>query len=188
MNRCEIYTDLLIKILANTIYGDPHATGQDRILIHQYGTTEETGPPLLTSWSVFEKLCDLTQRTLDENILGDFIETGVWRGGCCILMRGVLLANSIRDRKVYVADSFQGLPPLRPHLFPKDTGDIHHTIPELAVSIDEVKANFRRYDLLDDQVIFVKVSFATHCLRLMQKRFHSSGWMATLRCAGKPLP
>jgi Macrocin-O-methyltransferase (TylF) len=38
----------------------------------------------------------------------------VVRRGCCILMRGVLASNMIYDRKVYVADSFQGLPPPKP--------------------------------------------------------------------------
>ena len=39
-----------------------------------------------------ENLRKLSQQALDEGIAGDFIETGVWRGGCCILMRGVLAA------------------------------------------------------------------------------------------------
>ena len=163
MNRSELYTDLLIKILANTIYGDPpcdRPTQDFDPSVRNDGRDWPSVAHTMVGIRRLKNLCDLTQRTLDENIQGDFIETGVWRGGCCILMRGVLAANSIRDRKVYVADSFQGLPPPRPHLFPKDTGDIHHTIPELAVSLDEVKANFRRYDLLDDQVIFVKGFFS----------------------------
>ena len=41
---------------------------------------------------------------------GDFIETGVWRGGVTILIRGVLAAHGITDRNVWVADSFEGLP------------------------------------------------------------------------------
>ena len=45
-----------------------------------------------------------------EGIEGDFIETGVWRGGACIFMRAVLAAHGIKNRKVYVADSFEGLP------------------------------------------------------------------------------
>ena len=53
---------------------------------------------------------ELVERTLSENVPGDYIETGVWRGGACILMRGVLEAHGIRDRRVYCADSFEGLP------------------------------------------------------------------------------
>lgn len=40
----------------------------------------------------------------------DFIETGVWRAGSCICMRGLLAAFGVTNRKVFVADSFEGLP------------------------------------------------------------------------------
>jgi len=99
------------------------------------------------------------QQTLDENVPGDYIETGVWRGGCCIMMRGVLAANGTKGRKVYVADSFAGLPPPKPDQYPKDRGDKHYLNSELAVSIDQVRANFDRYGLLDDQVVFIEGFF-----------------------------
>jgi hypothetical protein len=47
---------------------------------------------------------------LEKGVPGDFIETGVWRGGACTLMRAVLAAWGVTDRKVWVADSFEGLP------------------------------------------------------------------------------
>ena len=130
---------------------------------------EETDAPPLTPWSAsceLENVRELSQRALDLRVPGDFIETGVWRGGCCILMRGVLAANMVHDRKVYVANSFEGLPPPRPDLFPQDEGDTLHTIPELAVSLDQVKANFARYGLLDDQVRFVRGFFSDTLPRL----------------------
>jgi O-methyltransferase len=55
---------------------------------------------------------------------------------------------------VWVADSFQGLP--KPdEAYPEDRGDSHWTFPELAVSLEDVKRNFKRYGLLDDQVRFL---------------------------------
>jgi len=47
---------------------------------------------------------------LKNKIEGDFIETGVWRGGSTIFMRELLRINNITDRKVFVADSFEGMP------------------------------------------------------------------------------
>jgi hypothetical protein len=47
------------------------------------------------------------------NISGDFIECGVWRGGGSVFARAVLKALNIKDRHVWVADSFQGLPKAR---------------------------------------------------------------------------
>ncbi|MGI8876197.1 MAG: TylF/MycF/NovP-related O-methyltransferase [Egibacteraceae bacterium] len=94
---------------------------------------------------------DLIQR----GIPGDLIEAGAWRGGASILMRAVLAAHGVRDRRVYVADSFEGLPP-PDERYPADAGDRHHTIRQLAVSLEEVQSNFGRYGLLDDQVRFLR--------------------------------
>lgn len=98
----------------------------------------------------------LAQQVVVEGVPGDFIETGVWRGGACILMRSVLKAYGLSDRRVFVADSFEGLPPPNPGSYPADAGDVHFQFEELAVSIDQVKANFAKYDLLDEQVVFLK--------------------------------
>ena len=97
---------------------------------------------------------------LTENIPGDFIETGVWRGGACIFMRGILAAHGVSNRKVFVADSFEGLPPPDIERFPDDVGDRHYTFDSLRVSLDEVKRNFQKYGLLDDQVMFLEGFFA----------------------------
>ncbi len=96
------------------------------------------------------------ETVIRERIAGDLIETGVWRGGACILMRAVLAAYAIEDRKVYVADSFAGLPTPDAEKFPADKGDDHHIHSILAVSQQEVENNFRRFGLLDDQVVFLK--------------------------------
>lgn len=90
-----------------------------------------------------------------DNIEGDLIETGVWRGGATILMRGYLEAWGMLDRKVWVCDSFEGLPV--PSL-PQDEGyDFSAAkVPILAIPLEEVQENFRRYNLLDDRVKFLK--------------------------------
>jgi len=92
---------------------------------------------------------------LRHGVAGDLIETGVWRGGATILMRAVLKAYGDTNRIVWVADSFQGLPKPDPQRYPKDAGDRHWEVRELAIPLEEVKANFARYGLLDDQVRFL---------------------------------
>lgn len=86
---------------------------------------------------------------------GDLIETGVWRGGSSIFMRAVLKAYGDCSRKVWLADSFRGLPQPDPARYPVDQGDTLWTYKELAISLEEVKANFSRYGLLDEQVAFL---------------------------------
>ncbi|WP_457144246.1 TylF/MycF/NovP-related O-methyltransferase [Mycobacterium sp. URHB0021] len=50
------------------------------------------------------------ETVLKDDIPGDLIETGIWRGGSVILMRAILNAHGVTDRTVFAADSFQGLP------------------------------------------------------------------------------
>jgi len=92
---------------------------------------------------------------LNEGIPGDFIETGVWRGGACVFARAVLKAYGCTERKVWVADSFKGLPSPNPKLFPLDVGCNLWSNPKLSISLEEVKKNFANFDLLDDQVQFL---------------------------------
>jgi hypothetical protein len=149
--------------LANTIYEDastnPENAGPFNAELRARGGDWPAVAHTMIGLQRLENVRELVQRVIDEGIPGDFIETGVWRGGCCILIRGILKANAITDRKVYVVDSFEGLPPPQPDEFPQDEGWNLHLYPELAVNIEQVKANFARYELLDDQVVFVKGFF-----------------------------
>ena len=58
-----------------------------------------------------ENIQQCVESVLRNHVPGDLIETGAWRGGACIFMRGLLAAHGVADRKVFVADSFEGLPP-----------------------------------------------------------------------------
>lgn len=90
-----------------------------------------------------------------EDVPGDLIETGVWRGGACIFMRGNLKAWGDTERTVWLADSFQGLPAPNTKDFPQDAGDTFYKQTGLSVGEAAVRHNFERYDLLDDQVRFL---------------------------------
>jgi hypothetical protein len=153
------YTDLLIKVIANTIYLDGSMAGPNTALCGPVVREEGRDWPEMAHTMVGIKrltnVRDLAQRCIDDNVPGDFIETGVWRGGCCILMRGVIADNN-DGRTVYVADSFAGLP--RPTMR-EDEGDELYKYPELAVSEETVRKNFDKYGLLDQQVVFLKGFF-----------------------------
>lgn len=108
-------------------------------------------------------LRECVSSVLKDKVPGDFIETGVWRGGACIYMRALLAVRGITDRKVWVADSFEGLPAPNAAKYPADVNDRLHTVEMLAVSLEEVQSNFQQYNLLDDQVVFLK-GFFEHTL------------------------
>ena len=82
---------------------------------------------------------------LDDDVPGDLIETGIWRGGATIFMRGVLAAYGNTDRIVWAADSFEGVPiPTLPEDAKLDLSA--NVLPILSVSLDEVMDLFERYD------------------------------------------
>ena len=93
---------------------------------------------------------------LTHNVPGDLVETGVWRGGSAMLMRAVLQRHGIRDRKVWCCDSFEGMPvPGEADKKVASNADFSDR-DYLCVSLDQVKENFHRFELLDDQVEFIK--------------------------------
>jgi O-methyltransferase len=128
------------------------ALEQDRLEGHDWPLLAQT----MAGMKRLDHLQHCVETILADGIPGDFIETGVWRGGSSIFMRAVLKAHDVGDRMVWVADSFQGLPAPDASKYPADAGDEHYTKQQLAISLETVKGNFERYDLLDDQVRFLK--------------------------------
>lgn len=109
--------------------------------------------------AAIDTMIHLCQRVLDEGIPGDFLEAGVWRGGMPLLMRAYLFEKGVTDRKVWLADSFCGLPTNRNQM--QDWRDrlasrLLGQVDQLAVSEIQVQNVFRHFGLLDSQVIFLK--------------------------------
>lgn len=98
---------------------------------------------------------DLVGRAIEEGVPGDIMEAGAWRGGASILARATLNAWGDQTRRLFVADSFEGLPAPSGR-FDQDADSTLHLSHDLAVSLETVKANFAKLDLLDERVIFLK--------------------------------
>jgi O-methyltransferase len=92
---------------------------------------------------------------IHRGVPGDFMETGVWRGGATILMKGVIEAFEDRTRRVWVADSFEGLP-VPDERYPADDGLDWSRVGVLKVDAEAVRDNFARYGLLDDRVCLLE--------------------------------
>lgn len=158
-----LYLDLLEKAVTGSLGADPaigpRSSGCDpevRLIGRDWPATAQT----MIGLARLRNIRMLAEQVIEQGIPGDFLEAGVWRGGACIYMRGLLAAHGIADRTVWVADSFEGLPPPDPAAYPADAGDPHRTFKELRVPLEEVQGNFERYGLLDDQVRFLKGWFA----------------------------
>lgn len=155
----HLYLDLMKKCLINSIYQDPgckEGEGTYQKEVRENGLDWPQTAHTMIGLGRLNNLQFCVEDVLKNNIPGDFIETGVWRGGATIFMRAILKAYNNVDKKVWVADSFEGLPAPKPWIYPADNGIYLHTYKQLAISLEQVKSNFERYDLLDDQVCFVK--------------------------------
>ncbi len=159
-NPKQLYLDLLKRCLSNVIYQD-HSTlfGKDQAFDLRMRVEGRDWPAVAHTMIGLHRLDNLhfcVEDVLARKVPGDLMETGVWRGGASILMRAILKANGVTDRVVWAADSFAGLPPPDAAKYPMDAKLTFSQFGELAVSLEEVQRNFQRYDLLDDQVRFLK--------------------------------
>jgi hypothetical protein len=149
-----IYEDIPTRVFPIFGVTDPHPKGFVR-KFREYGRDFPSQAHSIIGLLRMNNLQNCVEQVIREQIPGDFIETGVWRGGAVIFMRAILEAYQVRDRVVWAADSFEGLP--KPDLknFPDDAGwDNQAAL--LAVSLETVQKNFARYNLLDAQVRFLK--------------------------------
>ena len=186
----ELYLDLLKRCLLGLIYEDPPF----RNLAHE--PISESTPfegvysrfdrqkrlegkewPSLAHTMIGMRRLDniqaLVTDILDTQTPGDLIETGVWRGGSTIFMRGLLKAHGVTDRTVWVADSFQGFPApnqegvsSRTYSSPELTSFRDGSLPSewqvildhvmQRTSYEEVREHFARYGLLDEHVQFLR--------------------------------
>jgi O-methyltransferase len=180
-----MYLDLIEKALLHTLY-DPPDTQPSPEFFHTafmdalerdgidpatlaLKSTPEVNRAQGRDWPIYaqtmigaKRLRNLRrciQEVLADGVPGDLIEAGCWRGGAAIMMRATLKAHGARGRTVYAADSFAGVPAPDPEAYPADAEDLNYTADALAVPLEEVKANFERYGLLDENVRFLEGLF-----------------------------
>jgi hypothetical protein len=133
-----------------------------------------------------QALEDLIVTILDRQIPGDIVETGVWRGGASIYALAVLraylytpptlsreqsvsshLSVATNHRRVYLCDSFAGLPPGNKNLHKDDVGWSGLTY--LSVSDEEVVRHIQEFNTMDSRVVIVKGFFNESIPALQQK-------------------
>ena len=178
-----LYLDLLKRCLINLIYQDPpipapwHDNVSFDLEARLCGRDWPSQAHTMIGMKRLNNVQELVQDILQMGVRGDFIETGVARGGATIFMRGLLKAYGVTDRIVWVADSFEG-PPSPTQLTERSysspefkqiqaiernySGELRKMYAQLRYgsSYDEVRQNFARYDLLDDQVRFLRGWFS----------------------------
>jgi Macrocin-O-methyltransferase (TylF) len=157
-----LYLDLMKRVLTNMIYEDPpvpngwvRETGYDE-MNRRLGLDWPGTAHTMVGRRRLDNVQECAEKVMHDGVPGDFIETGVWRGGTCIFMRALLAAYNVTDRLVWVADSFQGMPASEALSHPADSAlqlQAHNDV--IAVPLETVQRNFELYNLRDDQVRFL---------------------------------
>ena len=95
---------------------------------------------------------------IHSKIIGDFVQTGVWRGGMGIWMNYLNHQYASDPRKMWLFDSFEEFPE---PIYEKDryVHPVTRILYEKYPKIDEVKQNFESFGLLTTNLCFVKGKF-----------------------------
>lgn len=163
----DLYLDLLKRSLTGTLYEpEPNHDSADArgfvvaFMMHYIRGGAVTMLPHVRLDNI--RFC--IEQVLADRVPGDLIETGVWRGGGCIFMRGCLNALGGEDRVVWVADSFEGLPEPDPSHSKEleffNSPMLQKGYQKMAAGLEEVRRNFAAYKLLDENVRFLKGWFS----------------------------
>lgn len=105
----------------------------------------------MVGMSRLDDLQACVESVVADDIEGDLIEAGAWRGGASILIRATLNSLGARDRTLWVADSFQGFPPPDPcdSAADRELASQMSQIGFLAPSLETVKGYFARFGVAD---------------------------------------
>ena len=118
------YAELMATMVSGLVYGraersvTPKLGGAPKVRSNLNRRAREGGEDwtylgdTMSGMARLDNVRDLIETVVSRNIPGDYIETGVWRGGSSLFARSSIRARGQGDaRKSYVCDSFRGLPP-----------------------------------------------------------------------------
>jgi len=110
-----------------------------------------------------EFLIRAVQYVLEHQIPGEFVECGVWQGGCsaAIKLAEQVVPLNAHQRQLHLFDSFEGLPPVQPIDGPmacewQQAVDASIYYDNCAANLELVQKNFAHLGLLNDSVCFHK--------------------------------
>lgn len=170
----DAYIDLLKRAITNYAYlGGDTALEDFRCVTHydlqksEWKLDPLARPLTLLTTPQLDLIEKAVRTVVERSVPGDLIEAGVWRGGAIVLMRALLNAYEIGDRKVVAADSFAGIP-----VNTRAKNDpVDNWRDRWVAGLEEVKQNIARFGLLDDRIEFVPGFFADTLPHLKGRQF-----------------
>ncbi len=120
----------------------------------------------MTSIDRMQSLYDAVNYVLDNDLKGDFVECGVWKGGSSLLIAMILKRRGVSDRKIYLYDTFEGMSEPTEEDLSMDGKTAEYQLrtssKEKSESVwcysglEEVQKNMSMAKLNEEQLIFVK--------------------------------
>lgn len=116
----------------------------------------------LTSTERKFALYKAVQYIINNDIEGDFVECGVWKGGSTMLIAHTLLRLNATNRKIYLYDTFEGMvePTKGDRLIGRESIDTQYIWEKRKkwcyASLDKVKKNMISTGYPEKNIIFVK--------------------------------
>ncbi|MFC1668664.1 TylF/MycF/NovP-related O-methyltransferase [Chlamydiota bacterium] len=152
MNKFKIIRSLFYKIQKETFPKD---------MENEFGEIyEKCKFYTMTSRARMYALYQAVKYIVKSKVQGDFVECGVWKGGSTMLIALTLLKCEEANRKIYLYDTFEGMP--KPTSKDqritdgKQSYNIWKQGPWCNASLDEVKKNMLSLGYPETNVIFIK--------------------------------
>lgn len=123
-------------------------------------------PHTMTSPERLYALYQAVNYVCQNNIPGDFVECGVWKGGSSMMIAETLKLNNITDRKIFLYDTFEGMSEPTENdkdyrgqsadgLLQRDSKEVQDSV-WCYSPLEEVKTNMKSTNYPDAQIVFVK--------------------------------
>src|SRR5262245_46090192 len=113
----DAYVDLIKRAVTNYAYLGGDGSLEDFRAVRHYDLQKSqwkldalSRPLTLLTKGQLDLIEKAVRTVVEQDVPGDFIEAGVWRGGAIILMRALLDAYAVTNRNIVAADSFAGIP------------------------------------------------------------------------------
>jgi len=150
--------DSYIKLMKNTVLNYVYEPTPSKIDGNSWSGLEENAMTMVGLRRI-DNVQALMEDVLINNVRGDFIETGVWRGGVCAVVGAMFTAyEQWNERNIWLADSFEGIPHVNTKDYPEDS--IYEGNEEWSIlvnnSLEKVVGYFERVALNRPQVKWLK--------------------------------
>jgi O-methyltransferase len=125
---------------------------------------ERVTPYTQTSLERVVALADAVEYVVRRDIPGDFVECGVWRGGSSMAIALTLLRLDVRDRKLWLYDTFGAMPPAGEHdrdhagrvMTPGALEDINNAAHTTGLTLSEVQSTMASTGYPTERVAYVQ--------------------------------